>query len=1813
MPNAFGYDEGATATAEPQANVFGHVEKSGKPNVFGHVEEAPPSVSMGGMRMDDIAHTLNKQREVNAVDALQGGKGFNRATLHAITDEELAKRHRDLSDVASQQADALIHSAQAFEGDTPSHQLAQQRLLDTAREHVKANPHDITNAPLARGIASVPLGMIARAKQNSGEGAREVQMEKALQIARHEADPYGQAISGAVGSALSPQFVAGAIAAAPVEGASMIGSMARGAGVFGTLQTGEQAIMGEPITPVRNYGSAGAMMVGGAAAAPIGEALGGGANTLAARAIGGGVGGLGGTMAINAAEGRETTNPEALAQTIIGAAQAALPHAPYVEHVREAMKQGKTPEESHAIANELTKETPTAQPAPSVSAPAAESAKEVTNAESPSVRNPSEAGNVARGANEPAPAPVVEPSVPEVVEGKGESAGNKPGNVDVTEIPVAVKPASVVPNEPKPLKPMSENTGEEPAHYVWEQIKKAYGGRTPAAIDEYNNWLAGKRARESEAQNVQKPKSEGEVPFRSEAPQVREGVRGGNAQEQEAPLQVPQGESRGPAKPARENAVSEGPGAAQSTDPAFKPTIPTGIKNATVARERESIGLPPREKGETVHDEPLIDAAVKRHFNEPQTGRQLVEDLKENPRTVSKEEVADLLVYRRSLLNERTRLNDAYDAASDPAERALVHAQLRDNYDRLNDASEATEKAGTEQGLAFRARRWMMNEGFTLAEMEHAIEREKGEPLTPQEHEEIKKLHTRIDTVQKAFDDYVKNKESGDRTKTLTGTHEETVKDVEKEKYRESVKGEQRDIPAEKTAILDRMKERIADGDSKADLKNLIRRLHRLVISEGVTDREKAVDAVHNLIKGVVPDITRNDTMDLMSGYGDFKPLSKDAISVTQRAHRGELQQLSKLRDLMEKQRALKSGMERAEPTDEQRKLTKRVNDLMKKLGIHTTDPERQIKSTLDAMKTRWKNAISDMADEIASGKKMVREKGTIPLDDEAKALKERYQQAKTEYDKAFPKEALTQQEQIERAIKGEERQIAEYDRQLGEGVVKKLANPSVDSPELNALRAQKEAARQRVQLLRDLIGQDATQQSRIAELEKRRDALNAKIAAGDISTKESVTKTESPEIEALRKQVKTASDTLNQLRADAAKAEAAPPAPGMSGLKLNDVEQRVEAARNQRVKQLEESIAKISKRIADKDVGRKPTQPGLDSPEIAALTRQRELLLKALAGVRSEANKKPFAQTQAEARQRRIKQLEKSIADAQGRIAKGDVLPKQGPPRFEGPEIEALKSQSKQLSETIAKMRDERTPKKSKEEIALQAKTTQLANRLGVLAEKVVTGDYSPARPREGIKLDTKALALEAEVKRWQKTFERERQKYELRNRPAWVKGLDFVGKWARASALSSPTTFAKLFAATVEQGGFKIADEAVGGIINKIPGISGIAEKAPSEGAGLNVRAYAKSVAKALTQGIVDAKATLKTGIGDLDAKFGKDRLPPDALEFFGLLHGAEKAPLKRFAFEYSLEKRLSHLGGKGLDISDPAVQERAMLDAYKDANRTLFQEDNRLVKAYNAFLATLEAKGKNEHPSLAGKAGASALRTALPVVKVGTNIVAQGAERLIGLPVGTVEALRAIARGTERLKPEEADMILRHIKKGSVGSAALLAGFLGASAIGGYYQKGEKRDPADVDPGEIRAGGLDIPKLAMHNPVMEMLQLGSTARRVADSMTSKKKDAESKGLGAGALAGALGLAEELPFVNEASRLVKATEPGQTGNVVGQGASVLIPQFIQWIARQSDKATPFNPSEDTTKRKPSGAIENIEMGIPGLRGRVPEAKKHK
>jgi len=370
-------------------------------------------------------------------------------------------------------------------------------------------------------------------------------------------------------------------------------------------------------------------------------------------------------------------------------------------------------------------------------------------------------------------------------------------------------------------------------------------------------------------------------------------------------------------------------------------------------------------------------------------------------------------------------------------------------------------------------------------------------------------------------------------------------------------------------------------------------------------------------------------------------------------------------------------------------------------------------------------------------------------------------------------------------------------------------------------------------------------------------------------------------------------------------------------------------------------------------------------------------------------------------------------------------------------------------------------------------------------------------------------------------------------------------------------------------------------------------------------------------VTRGPIEAGRTLVKGESNLTVLHEKNAHAPESFRVLGIpgqLHATMKEPIKQMGYGYAESKatrrypaileELNRRYGKDYNVTDPLIQWQIQEEAYAHAKGQIFMQKNvgsdwfRQATRRRVDPETGHASG----PQIAKQLAADTL---VPVKGVPANIVGEIFESATGLFTGSIRARRAFRKGIEKLTPQEADIIMRKMSNGLVGSSVIAVVVLtGGAWVGGMYRRGEKRKPEDLGPGEIAVGDEKVSKDWTHAPLFELAKL---TKGYLDASQSKvrKTDTEPRGAIAGATEAGIELVKGIPFVGEMTRIAEGFNPANQDRFMGDFAKTLTePRILQQIAEWTDKDT----SGNTTKRDSHGIVEHLKSGIPGLRQSVPE-----
>lgn len=591
----------------------------------------------------------------------------------------------------------------------------------------------------------------------------------------------------------------------------------------------------------------------------------------------------------------------------------------------------------------------------------------------------------------------------------------------------------------------------------------------------------------------------------------------------------------------------------------------------------------------------LRDQVMSRLRADPTAGANLVASLKEKPRPVSDLEDAMVLHRLVEVDNRYEAAIRAVDEAKKSGNveaTALAENNAAELRTQLRDTSDVAVAMGTASGRSLNARKMVLARDFSLGRMEYAKEQAKGAPLTAAERAQVKEASEKIRAMQERIDkleaerrterikkidqepnkprtekarkevdaawDHLKKVTTGKLFSTpldpaLIGATVRLSKAYVKlgvAKFADFVAAVRakagKDLTPEAEDVLKQGWTRAQDelareratamvGRAKATdpagMGRLAQRLYKQYAQSGLEGMDQRIDAVHADLQTIDPTITRDQTMDAISGYGVYTQLTKGQLEAEIRDQKGQMQQLGKLRDMAEHQAPKKTGIERRVPSARERELIKQVNEKKKELGYDVTDPETQLKTALDSAKTRMRNQIEDLDRQIASGKKDERTESKLKPDAELEALTAQRDALRARFDEIFSRPDMTDAQRLAAATKAVERSIAELTDRINKRDFSAKTGKRATSEELEALRARRDALKDEFESLK---AQDPASQKAAAEKSDRMlqayyadkaAELRERIARGDFAPAKKPEPRLSPEAARAKAEFQKASD----------------------------------------------------------------------------------------------------------------------------------------------------------------------------------------------------------------------------------------------------------------------------------------------------------------------------------------------------------------------------------------------------------------------------------------------------------------------------------------------------------------------------------------------------------------------------------------------------------------------------------------------------------------------------------------------------------------
>jgi len=497
------------------------------------------------------------------------------------------------------------------------------------------------------------------------------------------------------------------------------------------------------------------------------------------------------------------------------------------------------------------------------------------------------------------------------------------------------------------------------------------------------------------------------------------------------------------------------------------------------------------------------------------------------------------------------------------------------------------------------------------------------------------------------------------------------VKDMTREQRKEDLANK----------ILEKM-----DEGKKSEITTLVQKLARQFVEDGVRGWENLLDAVHGVLQGIDPEFSRRETMDAISGYGQYKRLAKDEVSVALREAKGEMQQVAKIEDITSGEKPKPTGIERRTPSETERAKIKLVNELKKK------HPELfeggGLKGALESRKTYVRNRINDLQSEIDKGELAIKNKTKPPTDAELESLRAELESVQAEHDALF-KKGMTDEQRIKLSLDAIKRQMEEYDRRIAaKDFSGKKPSRVANAPEIVKAKAERDALRDHYQELRN-ADEGFQRELEARKLERDKVGLEKTIAEQERKLRENDL---APKPQPVNRPANPALEVLKQQRDRLAKQ--------IAERRKKSPADKWAAAQAKRLEQMNELIAEKQAKIAAGDVSTKPQPVNRPmSPELEIAKQKLEALNEQIRELR-----KPKRSEDEIALQTFKTRTANRIAEYERRLREGDFEPK--PKRVTPLDSEAMRLKAAAESAKLKYMRSlelDRLSKRSRTEKILE------------------------------------------------------------------------------------------------------------------------------------------------------------------------------------------------------------------------------------------------------------------------------------------------------------------------------------------------------------------------------------------------------------------------------------------------------------------------------------------------------------------------------
>lgn len=273
----------------------------------------------------------------------------------------------------------------------------------------------------------------------------------------------------------------------------------------------------------------------------------------------------------------------------------------------------------------------------------------------------------------------------------------------------------------------------------------------------------------------------------------------------------------------------------------------------------------------------------------------------------------------------------------------------------------------------------------------------------------------------------------------------------------------------ELTTVKETINKRLDELDETIGKVRISHKMIRAFVESGVSDINQLVSAIKETLIERHPNITDREIRDAITGYGETVNPNQEEIEVKIRKMIRIGRIISQMEDIKNQIRPLRSGKQRDKLEADERALNKELKLALKSLPTDEVANEKQLKNSLDAVKTRLQNEIEEINLAIETGKKSAKARG-VTYDDEAKKLVSERDQLKEIYDAVF-EEKVDDVSKIENALRSIQSAIDKTVDRINNNDIELRKKNTINTPDIRAAQERLKRVKDRLLAMQEEAG----------------------------------------------------------------------------------------------------------------------------------------------------------------------------------------------------------------------------------------------------------------------------------------------------------------------------------------------------------------------------------------------------------------------------------------------------------------------------------------------------------------------------------------------------------------------------------------------------------------------------------------------------------------------------------------------------------------------------------------------------------------------